>query len=248
VERDHRFDHLKTGEEHRRRLAAKNRHNLVTIALFLLVSWGFVLCSTLLGLLAVRWYDAVGAFAVVLWALLSLVSMTLLSVLAERTAGGFRSLSPRFCSIYDPYFWWHERLWKLNARAPFAGTPFRPLVWRLVGVRMGRRVFDDGCSIVEATLLTAGDDCTLNAGSVLQCHSLEDGTFKSDRTRVGARCTLGPAAFVHYGVTMHDDAVLTADAFLMKGEEVPAGAIWRGNPARSVTSAHRPLVSSGSNQ
>ena len=34
VQRDSRFDHLKTGEEFRRRLAAKNRHNAVTIGLF----------------------------------------------------------------------------------------------------------------------------------------------------------------------------------------------------------------------
>ena len=26
-----------------------------------------------------------------------------------------------------------------------AGTPFKNLVWRLLGVRIGRRVFDDGC-------------------------------------------------------------------------------------------------------
>ena len=38
-------------------------------------------------------------------------------------------------------------------------------------------------------------------------------------------------AFVHYGVTIGDGAELTTDCFLMKGEQVPAGEHWGGNPA-----------------
>ena len=34
---------------------------------------------------------------------------------------------------------------------------------------------------------------------------------------------------------MGDDAVLAADSFLMKGEEIPAHAQWGGNPARVLT-------------
>ncbi len=56
------------------------------------------------------------------------------------------------------------------------------------------------------------------------CHSLEDGTFKSDYIRIGRGCTLGASAFVHYGVTIDDYAVLAPDSFLMKGEEVPQNA------------------------
>ena len=58
----------------------------------------------------------------------------------------------------------------------------------------------------------------------IQCHSQEDGAFKSDRTSLGAGCTLGVGAFVHYGVTMGDGAVLAPDSFLMKGEEMPPHA------------------------
>ncbi len=83
----------------------------------------------------------------------------------------------------------------------------------------------------EKTLVTIGDDVTLNAGSTVQCHSQEDGAFKSDRITIGSGCTVGVAAWVHYGVTMGDRAVLAPDSFLMKGEEVPAGTRWGGNPA-----------------
>ena len=53
-----------------------------------------------------------------------------------------------------------------------------------------------------------GDDVTLNAGSVLQAHSLEDGAFKSDHIVIGPGVTIGPRGFVHYGVTVHEGAML----------------------------------------
>ena len=86
----------------------------------------------------------------------------------------------------------------------------------MLGVRIGRRVFDDGCHIPERTLVAIGDDCSINAGTEIQSHSQEDGTFKSDSITIGAGCTLGIGAFVHYGVTMGDGVVLAPDCFLMK--------------------------------
>ena len=108
------------------------------------------------------------------------------------------------------------------------------VVWRLLGVRLGSKVFDDGCYIPERTLVSIGNDCTLNEHSVIQCHSMEDGTFKSDYSTLGAGCTVGVGAHIHYGVTMGDGAVLEAHSFLMKGEEVPAHARWGGNPASEL--------------
>jgi non-ribosomal peptide synthetase-like protein len=158
----------------------------------------------------------------------------LLAAFAERMVMGFRRLTPRFVSIYDPYFWRHERLWKVLAAVPFNGTPFKALGWRLMGVRVGRRLFDDGAGIPEKTLVTLGDDVVLNAGSVIQCHSLEDGTFKSDHTVIGSGTVLGVAAFVHYGVRTGEGTVIDADGFLMKGEETAPFTEWAGNPATEI--------------
>jgi non-ribosomal peptide synthetase-like protein len=239
VERDGRFDHLKSGDELRRRLAAKNRHNAVTIGLYLLSRWFFVFAVTVVAWGAANLYDAIGAPVIALAYLLVLVFGVLYFSLVERAATAFRALQPRYCSIYDPYFWWHERFWKL-AWQPLilGGTPFKGLIWRLLGVRIGRRVFDDGCAIVEKTMVTIGDDCTLNVRSIVQAHSQEDGTFKSDRISIGAGCTLGIGSLVHYGVTMSDGVDLAPDSFLMKGEEVPPHARWGGNPAREIRGDH----------
>ncbi|MFH9399595.1 Pls/PosA family non-ribosomal peptide synthetase [Streptomyces sp. NPDC017638] len=233
VERDARFDHLRTGEELRRHLSAKNRYNLLSMAWMLFARWLHVFLLTLFALVSVELYGVVGHVVIALYLALTLLLSTAYYVLVERCMTAFRPLRPQLCSIYDRNFWLHERLWKVPVQYlnVFNGTPFKALVWRLLGVRMGKRVFDDGCFITERTLAAIGDECTLNAGSKIQCHSQEDGTFKSDGITLGARCTLGVAAHVHYGVTMGDGAVLAPDSFLMKGEEIPPGARWGGNPA-----------------
>jgi non-ribosomal peptide synthetase-like protein len=245
VQSDRTFDDLHTGDELSRRLAAKKRYNTATMGVFLLVRWIRFAVVMLIAVAAAEHFASFGAWAIAAASLLLLLFGVGYSILVERLVTRFHPLTPQFCSIYQPYFWWHERVWKLLATAPFSGTPFKNLIWRLLGVRIGRRVFDDGCSIPEKTLVTIGDDCTLNAGTVIQCHSLEDGTFKSDHTVIGADCTLGVEAFVHYGVTMGRGAVLDPDSFLMKGEVVEANARWQGNPAgetRSVTSVSPAVV------
>lgn len=237
VERDMRFDHLRTGEELRRGLAAKNRCDLQTIGIFLVTRWLSVFLFAFLYLAAIELYDVLPHAVNTLFFALSVAVTAVFLCGVQRCIVELHPTQPTICSIYHPDFWQAERIWKLhpiNYLHAFDGTPFKNLLWRLMGVRVGRRVFDDGAHISEPTLTAIGDESVLNYRSKIQCHSQEDGTFKCDRTTVGAGCTLGVGAFVLYGVTMGDGAELAADSFLMKGEEVPAHAHWGGNPAKEI--------------
>ncbi len=237
VERDSGFDHLRSGEALRRGLAAKNRYNLRTICIFLLTRWAGVFLFAVLYLAALELYDKLPHAVTAVFFALSLAVPAVYFALVQRGLEALRPVRPTICSIYHPDFWSVERLWKVHPihfLHAFDGTPFKSALWRLMGVRIGRRVFDDGAHISEPTLTAVGDESVLNYRSKIQCHSQEDGTFKCDRTTVGAGCTIGAGAFVHYGVTMGEGAVLAADSFLMKGEDVPARARWGGNPAREM--------------
>jgi non-ribosomal peptide synthetase-like protein len=237
VERDTQFDHLRTGEALRRGLAAKNRYNLRTMGIFLFTRWMAVFLNALLYLAALDLYDVLPHVVGAVFFALSVVVAAVYFTVVERCLTALHPIRPTICSIYHRNFWSVERLWKLHPihyLHAFDGTPFKNVLWRLMGVRMGRRVFDDGTHIPEPTLTAIGDEAVLNYRSKIQCHSQEDGTFKSDRTTIGAGCTIGVDALVHYGVTMGDGAVLATDSFLMKGEDVPAGARWGGNPAREM--------------
>ncbi len=229
----------------RRRLAEKTRHNLATMAMML----GKGLLAEFVGIYVLTltaevfgWrhlFPMAGALAFVM------AFAFALDLLVERWSYGFRRMRPLTATSYDRAFWEVERYWKLSGSgwhtSFFAGTPFRPLVLRLCGARIGACVFDDGVNMSERTLVEIGDGAALNQGVMLQSHSLEEGAYKSDFIRIGAGATLGVGAFVHYGVTLGERTRLDPDAFLMKGEITPADSRWRGNPARLVGRRAAPL-------
>ncbi|MDW5375788.1 Pls/PosA family non-ribosomal peptide synthetase [Halomonas sp. HP20-15] len=240
VARDRCFDQYKDPDLLRERLRLKNRVNLASMALFLGARFGLLVLMTVLvhALVFEAGLDTVEELAVASL-LLTLVS-TLYVIVIERAVCGFGHLEPRYCSIYDHYFWIHERYWKLLVSSHltmFNGTPFKGLLWRLLALRVGRKLYDEGCGIPERSLVAIGDHCTLNAATTIQAHSLEDGAFKSDHVVLGHGVTLEPRAFVHYGTYIDDQTLVEIDAFLMKGERTAPYSHWRGNPARPVTGA-----------
>jgi non-ribosomal peptide synthetase-like protein len=239
VERDHVDDRFTDPVARRAAVRAKNRHNAVTAALFLLVRWVHLVISTLIVVVTIDQHGRWGPSIVALGIVGVLLFTTGYYLLVERCA---LLRPPPSCSIYDQAFWRHERYWKVPATAyvmAFNGTPFKSLVYRAMGVRLGRRVFDDGSWLTERPLVAIGDDTTLNEGALLQSHSLEDGVFKSGLVRLGNGVTVGPAAFVHYGTTVGNGSLLEPDSFLMKGESVGPRERWGGNPARLLAGAMR---------
>jgi non-ribosomal peptide synthetase-like protein len=239
VKRDQAFDELRDGPEFEARLRAKNRHNLVTKGLFLLSRLGFSLIGVFLFAAAINLQNSgFGPFGYALAGVLTVVLGAAYYLFIERWSLGFGRLEEKYVSIYEPYFWWHERHWKLGDNAAvmalFNGTPFKGLVWRLAGAKVGRQLFDDGCGMTERSLVIIGDHVTLGAQSTLQSHTMEDQTFKSGYITVGNDVTLGANSYTNYGAALGDAALLLADSFLMKGEQVPAGSVWGGNPARQL--------------
>lgn len=243
VERDKKLLGSIEAKEQRKRVSRKNIHNAVTVVLLLAIHWLALFLTGVIWDRALNYYSEWGA-----WSLFVVLNMTLAGsvvyyAFVERASTGFRRLQPRIATIYDPYFWFHERHWKLSdspIATLFVGTPLRPFLLRLLGAKVGRRVFDGGSIITERSLVEIGDDATLNEGCVMQPHSLEEGAFKSDWIRIGKGASLGPSAFVHYGVVVGDGATVDSDSFVMKGENIEPNTAWRGNPAK----LHRVLVPS----
>jgi non-ribosomal peptide synthetase-like protein len=224
-------------EERARRLVRKTWLNMASIAGLLASRW-FIL---FIGIYVFGWTVAVygvnDPLPMIVSAAVIVALSTAVFIVIERASLGFGRLKPEIATVYDPAFWRIERHWKLSdtpLATAFAGTPMRNVISRLLGVKVGRRVFDDGCILSERSLVEIGDEANLNEHGLIQAHSLEEGVFKSDLVRIGADCSVGVGSLVHYGVTMNENTHLDADAFLMKGEITPAGSRWRGNPAKLV--------------
>jgi non-ribosomal peptide synthetase-like protein len=219
------------------RLVAKDRFNLRTIGFYLAAQWVLMFAFFLVGGVGAALYPVYG-WPVVVIAFALLPVLVIAHALAGEWFGHFGvRIKPTACTIHESYCWWIERHWKFSEnvlKQAFPGTPFRPVVLRALGVRVGRKVFDDGSTIPEKQLVEIGDGATINAEVAIQGHSLEDGLYKADHIKIGAGVTLAPGAFVHYGSEMEPGSALDADSFMMKGARSAARSRWRGNPARPV--------------
>ncbi len=241
VERDAVCKTELSDEELRRQVAEKTRYNVVTMIGYVL-SLCVLAATSLFGLiLALLLYRSYGFLSLYVFGWLAGAYSILFFALMDRGSLWFGKLRPQIVSMYDRSFWFHERHWKYcgtplnpaNTRGVlFRGTPFKNMLTRLAGVKLGRRVFDDGCLFFDKTLLEVGDYANLNDGCAFRAHSLEEGMFKADHIKVGNGCTLGCNSLLYYGVNVSDNVVVEPDTFVMKGERLEANTTWRGNPAK----------------
>jgi non-ribosomal peptide synthetase-like protein len=142
--------------------------------------------------------------------------------------------------LWSPFVW---RLELANALYEFLatplaleavqGTPFLPWYLRLLGARIGRRVYIDTTGFLEWDLVELGDRAALNEDCIMQTHLFEDRVLKASKLRIGADCVVGVASVVLYDAQMEDGARLDALSLVMKGETLPAGTAWLGSPALS---------------
>jgi non-ribosomal peptide synthetase-like protein len=237
VDRDKYYDSYKEPRARQERIHKKNIYNLYTIGMFLMSRWAYGFLIILLGYLTLLLFGYYGFLPVVLF----LVGFPIFTigyfVLIERMSLRFKRMRPKICSIYDKYYWEIEHHWKICGdflQLLFKGTPLKNVISRLLGVKVGKLVFDDGSGFSEKTLLEIGDYCTLNEACIMQSHSLEEGIFKSDYIKIGEGSTIGCNAFIHYGVNIGDNVTLDPHSFLMKGETPNSNCRWQGNPAKSI--------------
>jgi non-ribosomal peptide synthetase-like protein len=116
----------------------------------------------------------------------------------------------------------------------FTGTPFLAPLLRLLGVRIGRRVFIETTYTTEFDLVRVGDDAAIGGTTSLQTHLFEDRVMKMSTVKIGAGCSVGPRAVVLYDAELEAGAKLDALSLVMKGEQLPATTQWQGIPAQRV--------------
>jgi non-ribosomal peptide synthetase-like protein len=148
---------------------------------------------------------------------------------------------PRVAPMWSHFVWRSELITALyeSAAVPgllggFTGTPFLAPLLRLLGVRIGRRVFIETTYMTEFDLVQVGDDAAIGATTSLQTHLFEDRVMKMSTVRIGSACTVGPRSVVLYDSRLEDGVELDALSLAMKGERLPAATRWRGIPAQQI--------------
>lgn len=129
----------------------------------------------------------------------------------------------------------HEHLADLFLIGKLTGTPFVGWYFRLLGAKVGQRVYLDTTDITEFDLVEIGDDAAINRDVTLQTHLFEDRVMKMSHVRVGPRASVGSMSLVLYDTQMGAGTSLGQLSLLMKGESLPSGTRWEGIPAERMT-------------
>jgi non-ribosomal peptide synthetase-like protein len=145
--------------------------------------------------------------------------------------------------LWSTFVWRNELLNALHEHLaePFlvdalSGTPFICWYFRLLGARIGRRVYMETTDLSEFDLAEIGDEAALNADCTIQTHLFEDRVMKMSTIRIGPRCAVGAGSLVLYDTRMEAGSALGDLSLLMKGEVLPEETRWEGIPARPARS------------
>jgi len=111
-----------------------------------------------------------------------------------------------------------------------AGTPALVVWLRSLGTRIGRGVWCESYWLPEADLVSLADGATVNRGCVVQTHLFHDRVMVLDEVHLEAGGTLGPHSVILPAATIGEDATVGPASLVLRGEFVPAGGVWAGNP------------------
>ena len=175
-----------------------------------------------------------------LYLALALVAGILVAALKWLVVDAYRPVEH---PLWSPFVWRSELVTTAyeNVAVPLLcehlqGTPFLAWYLRLLGTKVGERVYFDTTDLTEFDTVTIGDDAALNGDCGLQTHLFEDRVMKISTVTIGPRCTVGAAAVTLYDSRMEADSTLENLSMLMKGETLPAGTVWQGSPAQRTDS------------
>jgi non-ribosomal peptide synthetase-like protein len=113
------------------------------------------------------------------------------------------------------------------------GTPAINVWLRSLGARIGHGVWCETYWLPEADLVTLGDGATVNRGCVLQTHLFHDRIMSMDTVTLEDGATLGPNGVILPAASIGRAATVGPGSLVLRGEAVPHGTRWTGNPIAS---------------
>ncbi|WP_412161825.1 Pls/PosA family non-ribosomal peptide synthetase [Curtobacterium flaccumfaciens] len=145
---------------------------------------------------------------------------------------------------------WSSFVWRNEVQDTFVETVARPwfaeqatgtpalAVWlRSLGATIGRGTWLETYWLPEADLVTIGSGASVARGTVVQTHLFHDRVMQLDTVRIEAGATLGPHSVVLPAAGIGAGATVGPSSLVMRGEQVPTGSRWSGNPIAPWTSA-----------
>jgi non-ribosomal peptide synthetase-like protein len=148
---------------------------------------------------------------------------------------------PRVAPLWSHFVWRSEFITGLYETAAVPGlirmclgTPFIAPLLRLLGAKVGARVYLETTHITEFDLVRVEDDVAVSFLCSLQTHLFEDRVMKMSYVNLGRGASLGCKSIVLYDSAVGENTFVDALSLIMKGEHIPANTEWRGVPAEPI--------------
>jgi non-ribosomal peptide synthetase-like protein len=114
------------------------------------------------------------------------------------------------------------------------GTPWLPVALRLMGMKIGKRVWLNTTDFTEHDMIEIGDDTAMNEDCGPQTHLFEDRVMKIGKVKIGERVNVGARTIILYDSEVGNDNNIEALSLVMKGERLAPGTNWAGSPVNAV--------------
>ena len=145
------------------------------------------------------------------------------------------------CEVLSPSIWARLR-WPLRAMLTgIAGliplSPFKILLYRLLGAKIGQRVYIAPGVVIDPLypeLIELGDDCFLGMGCRLFTHEYTTTHLRIGRLRVGPGSVIGGYSTVRPGVSIGEKVTVGFNSYVNR--DIPNGEMVGGVPARPLKS------------
>ncbi|MGV3072772.1 Pls/PosA family non-ribosomal peptide synthetase [Corynebacterium phoceense] len=122
-------------------------------------------------------------------------------------------------SVAAPWFFQHA-----------GGTGAMNMALRALGVHIGRGAWIESYWFPETDLITVGDGASVGPGTVVQTHLFQDRVMSLDTVTLGAGATLAAHSVALPAASVGRGATVGPGSLVMRGDRVPAGTVWQGNP------------------
>lgn len=198
---------------------------VVILEQWILVRWGAAVAFATSGLVLI----AAGFFA-------AAITIAMKWVCVQRITAGEHALWSSFVwlnELQDQFVETVAGPWFL---AHTLGTGSLNMFLRALGARIGRGAWIETYWLPEADAVSIGRGATVGSGCVVQTHLFQDRVMSVDGVRVEKGATVGPHSVVLPAAQLAMDATVGPASLVMRGDHVPAGTRWQGNPIEIIRS------------
>ena len=112
------------------------------------------------------------------------------------------------------------------------GTMWLPVMLRLLGVKVGKKVWLNTTDITEYDMVSIDDEAMLNEDCGPQTHLFEDRIMKIGSVDIGKQSTVSSRTIILYDSKIGNNVTVDSLSLLMKGEELPDNTDWIGSPVK----------------